>query len=402
MIFSAVVVLLAQAPLPPDHPAEMPPNHPAMPAADAPAPSARDLLQKLDGMRDLADKDKPFEVAASLGRLYYAHGRFADASTFLSQAVEKAKSAREFYLAQKKAAGSKPMPAASTIGCASKPEDKLEEQLALAKTKAKADPAAAAACIRAALHPLIEVETQLGNSRFLLHDPAGALASFESALVLFESNPEARYGRGAVLLDSRGDDPKALADAKAEFERFVKDYPTSPRAKQAKALLERTDAAIAAGGVSKLGPIAYVAPAADPHAAQNGTGMPVLTKDMIDAVQNVERTPELEQGFDKLIEQGEDALAHGKYQDALDAYKRVVPFNPDNARAKAGMAWSLVRLEKPMAANVWNVASANPEAIDALGDRLKQKGDGEGAKLLWAKLRESVPSYASKVEPKLK
>jgi tetratricopeptide (TPR) repeat protein len=419
-----VLILLSQQPLPQGNPGAMPANHPALPpvdpgaqlppshppmpsgapVADEPGPSTEELMKRLDAMKDLADKDKSFEVAASLGRLYYAHGRYAEAATYLVQALEKAKPARQFYFEEKKAAGSKPLPAAGSIGCTPKPDDHLQAQLELAKGKAKSDPAAAASCIRAALHPLIEVETQLGNARFLTKDSTGALAAYESALELFESNPEARYGRAALLLDTRGDDPKALEQARGDFVRFMTDYPTSPRAKQAKQLLERTDAAIAAGGMSKLvakGPKPPPAKPVDPHAGVPG-GPPALTKEMIEAVQNVERTPELEQGFQKLIEEAETDLATGKYQDALDNYKRVVPFNPDNARARAGMAWSLVRLQKPMAQNVWSVALQDPTALDTLGDTLKKKGDGEGAKLLWQRLKETAPDYAGKVEAKLK
>ncbi|MBK7862054.1 MAG: tetratricopeptide repeat protein [Archangiaceae bacterium] len=196
--------------------------------------------------------------------------------------------------------------------------------------------------------------------------------------------------------------------------RFTTDYPTSPRAKQA-ALLERTDVAFAAGGMSKLvargqaGEGAGRRPArrdarrgTGPAAGEPQGGPPVLTQEMIDAVQNVERTPELEQGFQKLIDEGETDLATGKYQDALDAYKRVVPFNPDNRARALAVAWSLVRLGKPMAQNVWSVALQDPAAIDSLGDTLKKKGDDEGAKLLWQRLKDTAPAYASKVEGKLK
>jgi len=65
------------------------------------------------------------------------------------------------------------------------------------------------------------------------------------------------------------------------------------------------------------------------------------------------------------------------------------------------MAWSLVRLQKPMAQNVWQVALQDPAAIDALGDTLKTKGDAAGAKLLWQRLKDTAPAYASKVEGKL-
>ncbi len=414
MTLPVVLILLSQQPLqpgqtemPPGHPPmgqpALPPDHPPMPAQPEASPSTQELMKKLDGMKDLADKDKSFEVAATLGRLYYAHGRYAEAATYLRQAVEKAKPARDLYLQLKKAAGNKALPAAGAVGCTPEPDGKLEAQMELAKAKAKQDPAAGAACMRAGLHVLMELETQLGNARFLTRDATGALAAYESALELFESNPDARYGRAALLLDTRGDDVKALEQAKGDFVRFLADYPTSPRAAQAKALLDRTNAAIAAGGLSKLvakGPNKPPSEKPDPH-AQAG-GMRPLTQEMIDAVQNVERTPEMEQGFEKLIEEGEVALATGKYQDALDAYKRVVPFNPDNARARAGMAWSLVRLNKPMAQNVWSVALQSPESLDALGDTLAKRGDKEGAKLLWQRLKETAPQYASKVEGKLK
>ena len=115
----------------------------------------------------------------------------------------------------------------------------------------------------------------------------------------------------------------------------------------------------------------------------------------MDAVRNTERTPELAQGLQKLVEEGEADLAHGKFQEALDAYKRVVPFQPDNGRAKAGMAWALVGLGKPMADRVWGVAvGADPSAVDHLGDSLKALGDANGAKSLWQKLAQSSPDYA--------
>jgi tetratricopeptide (TPR) repeat protein len=122
---------------------------------------------------------------------------------------------------------------------------------------------------------------------------------------------------------------------------------------------------------------------------------------MIDAVQNTPRTPEMDQGFAQLVEAAEGDLAKGAYQDALDKYKRVVPFQPTNGRAKAGMAWSMVRLNKqPMADNVWNVAAQDPAAIDALGDTLKAKGDADGAKQVWQRLAQTVPSYAAKLSGK--
>jgi tetratricopeptide (TPR) repeat protein len=403
-----VVLMLGQAPLPPD---KLPPNHPAVPEVPLPAdhpavapganaPSGEELIKRLEAVGDLKSKEKTFEIAASLGKLYFAHARYADAALFFEQAVVKAEPARTLYLAKKKAVGSAAVPTAAAAGCPTGPDVTLEQQLK--KAQSHKEPSSAAACARAALHPLIEVENQLAAAKFLNHDSEGALAVYERALTLFDSNPEARYGRAALLLDTKGDQLPALKSAKADLERFLADYPTSPRALQAKAFLKRIDAAIAAGGVSKVKVVAKEVPE-DPHAAARQNGQPpMLTKEMIDAVQNVERTPEMAQGFSKLVEEGEEHLAKGRFQDALDNYKRVVPFEPENARAKAGMAWAMVKLNKqPMADNVWRVAAQAPEAIDALGDTLKTKGDSEQAKAVWQKLAQTVPAYANKLGGKL-
>ncbi|MFL5350872.1 MAG: tetratricopeptide repeat protein, partial [Hyalangium sp.] len=95
--------------------------------------------------------------------------------------------------------------------------------------------------------------------------------------------------------------------------------------------------------------------------------------------------------------EGEDDLAKGKYDEALGVYRRVVPFQPENGRAKAGMAWALVGLGKPMADRVWGVAvSSDAAAVEKLGDTLMAKGDAKGAKALWAKLLATVPDYPNK------
>ncbi len=450
MLLMLVAALLQQGPvspdqpLPPNHPKlsnapvapgeQLPPGHPSIegaapvgpvkPGAELPAdhppvkdgaqaPSTEELIKKLDAMGDdLKKKDKPFSVAASLGRLYFLGGRYPEAIGYLEEAVKKAQPAKDFYLQKVKEAGKKAIPAAGAVGCAPPPNTELEDQLK--KAEAQKDAAAAAACARAGLEPLMEVEDSLAAAKFLTRDAPGAVDVYTRDLALFPANPDARYGRGAVLLDSKGDDVKSLQLAKADFEGFLKDYPTHPRAAQVKAFLSRVDDAIAKGGVSKAPPKTNL-PKVDPHAAMNqgpmmaqqppmmgGQQPPQLTKEMIDAVQNTERTPEMEQGFQKLVEEAEGDLAKGQFQDALDKYKRVVPFEPGNGRAKAGMAWSLVRMNRqPMADNVWNVAAQDPAAIDALGDSLKAKGDPDGAKQLWQRLASTVPSYASKLSGKL-
>jgi thioredoxin-like negative regulator of GroEL len=110
----------------------------------------------------------------------------------------------------------------------------------------------------------------------------------------------------------------------------------------------------------------------------------------------------MDENFKKLIDEAEEHLARQRFQDALNSYKGVMPYQPDNTRVRAGLAWTMLKLNRqPMADNVWRVATTTPEAIDQLGDTLKAKGDAAGAKEVWQRLKESVPSYGAKLEGKL-
>lgn len=362
------------------------------------APSADELIQKLDQTAGLREREKPFEIAASLARLYFGQGRYADAQIFYAQAISRTEGARALYLAQRKLAGSKALPDVKSLGCEPKADSTLASLEPIAKALAdKKDAAGATACLKAALVPLMEAEVMLGNAQFLNRDATAAIATYNRALELFDSNVEARYARAAVLLDTQGDDIAVLGRVKTEFERVLADAASSPKAANAKRLLARTNAAIEKGGLSNAGigaqEIATLAPA--PRSGQP----PVLTKEVMEAFQNAPRTPEMEQNFAKLIDTAEEHLARGRFQEALDSYKQVMPYQPDNARLRAGMAWTMLKLNRqPMADNVWRVASQTPEAVAALGDVLKAKGDGEGAKAVWQRLRETVPLYAPQLE----
>lgn len=386
-----LLLLLAQG-------APLPPNHPA-PSGKS-APSADELIQKLDQTAGLRDRDKPFEIAASLARLYFGQGRYADAQTFYAQAVARAESARSLYAAQKKLLVGRPAGDAKALGCEAKVDSTLAGLEAIAQGLAdKKNPAGAVACLQVALAPVTEVEVMLGNAQFLARDVKGAVATYERTLALFESNPDARYGRAAVWLDTQGDDVETLKKVKAELERVLAEAPDFPKAANAKRLLARTDAAIEKGGLTKVGISAgEIAAVAPPPARQPGQA-PVLTREVMEAFQNAPRTPEMEQNFAKLIDTAEEHLARGRFQEALDSYKQVMPYQPDNARLRAGMAWTMVKLNRqPMADNVWRVATQTPDAVVALGDALKARGDAEGAKAVWQRLAQTVPSYAPKLE----
>lgn len=389
------LVVLAQAPKP-----GLPPNHPPVANPGGAAPSADDLMKKLDGTPGLKDKDKPFEIAASLGRLYTGQGRNDEARGFYEQAMQKADPVRALYAQARKSAGSKALPDSASVGCATGPDITMEQLFAKAKAKG-GDAVGAASCARAALLITQDVDVQFGNLLFVMHDASAALAVFSRALDTFDDNTDARYARGALLLDSKGDEVSALKSAIADLERVVKESKVAPRTAQAQRLLDRARQALDKGGMSKL-PQQVVAAAQPPQPSPGAVQPPQLSPEVVKAFQDAPRTPEMEQNFAKLIDDAEDHLAHGRYNEARASYLQVMPYQPTNPRLRAGMAWTMLKLNRqPMADNVWRAAIETPEAVSALGDTLKAKGDVEGAKGVWSRLRESVPSYAPKLEGKL-
>ncbi|MFL5348169.1 MAG: hypothetical protein ACJ8AT_25530 [Hyalangium sp.] len=438
----ATAALLAAEPtnLPPNHPAippgteaspAMPPStgplpegHPPMTGPGRAPPTAEELLKQLDSTEGLRTREKTFEIASSLGKLYYTNGRSSDAIVYFMQAEQKAVATRALFVEQRKKLGKKPVPSADEARCGFTATTPVEEMAKVAEDRAKqGDAAGAAACAKAALMPVLEVEAMHGNALYLTGDKAGALAVYERVLDVAPSEEEALFSRSAVLYETKGEDLKALQAAREGFEAFIAAHPDSSRVELAKQLSQFAQDTIKAGGREKwkktraedrrirlsqmpkeppqapmmaAGPMAG---AGGPMAGQGSgqDGPPALTQEMVDAVQNTERTPELEAGLAKLVEEGEDDLAKGKYDEALGVYRRVVPFQPENGRAKAGMAWALVGLGKPMADRVWGVAvSSDAAAVEKLGDTLMAKGDAKGAKALWAKLLATVPDYPNK------
>jgi tetratricopeptide (TPR) repeat protein len=252
------------------------------------------------------------------------------------------------------------------------------------------------------------VDVQLGNLLFVSGDAPAALAAFTRALETFADNTAARYARAALLLDTRGDDPASLKTVKADLDRVVKEGPAaSPRTAQAQRLLDRASAALEKGGISKLPQL--VAVAARPGATQaaqapapGSAPPPQLSPETVKAFEDAPRTPEMQQNFARLIDEAEDHLAHARFNEARASYLQVMPYEPNNPRLRAGMAWAMIRLNRqPMADNVWRAAVEAPDAVSALGDTLKAKGDAEGAKAVWQRLKETVPSYAPRLEGKL-
>jgi tetratricopeptide (TPR) repeat protein len=398
----------------------LPAGHPSV-APGAAAPSSDELLKKMDATPDLKTRPKPFEVAAAIGKLYYGRARWADARDFFIQAEKTAEPVRTLFLQQKKQVKGE-LPDAATAGCriaGDMTADKAAERArALAAQK---QPGPAAACSLAALGPVVDSTTLLGNSLALLGDLKGAQAAYERVLQIQPRDAAALYGHGAVTFDLNGDDLQALKAARKELQMSAEIAPSTPQAASARALAERIDQIVAAGGASKFArqqeklraeapPVVAAAPpmaappmASPPPSQPGGQGPgpaapPQLSKETMEAFQKVEVTPEMKANFARLIEDGEAKLAANKYQDALDNYRQVMPYQPNNPRLRAGMAWALVGLQRqPMADNVWRVAvTSDPAAVDALGDRLSKAGNKESARAIWTKLQATAPDYASR------
>ena len=276
----------------------------------------------------------------------------------------------------------------------------------------------AATCALEALGPVLESTALLGNTLALMGDSKGALAAYERVLQVDPRNALALYGHGAVTFDVKGDDLAALKAARKELQTSVDVAPDATQSPSARALVQRIDQVIAAGGATKFarqqekiraeakpvvaaGPMTGAPPMAAAPAAPAAGGPatpPELSKETMEAFQKTEVTPEMQANFARLIDSGEAKLAANKYQDALDDFRQVMPYQPNNPRLRAGMAWALVGLQRqPMADNVWRVAvSSDPASVDALGDRLSKAGNMTSARALWTKLQASAPDYASR------
>lgn len=405
----------------PGMPGALPEGHPAPSGQNKLPPSAEELLKQLDSAEGLKTREKTFEIASALGKLYHSNGRSGEAMMYFLQAEQKAAAVRTLFVEQRKKLGKKPVPSAEEANCGFTPTTPLADMTKVAEERAqKGDTAGAAACARAALEPVIEVEVLRAQALYLTGDKAGALMLFERVLDVAPSDAEALFSRSALLYETKGEDVKALRAAHEGFEAYVAAHPDAPRVDLAKQLSVFAEETAKAGGREKWkqqraeerrirlsqprpsAPMAGMAGgpmAGGPMAGNAGAqgGPPALTQEMVDAVQNTERTPELEAGLAKLVEEGEDHLAQGHWDDALGVYRRVVPFQPDNGRAKAGMAWALAGKGSPMADRVWGVAvSSDAAAVEKLGDTLMAKGDAKGAKAVWAKLLQSAPDYPNK------
>jgi tetratricopeptide (TPR) repeat protein len=321
-----------------------------------------------------------FEVAVSIGKLFAYQGRYAEAARYFQQALNKTKAARSIYLQHRALlAGAKvrcDLPVGAQV------EGMVEKSVQLSQ---KGNLQGAAACAQEALQPTLEAQTLLGNVLFLSGDSKAALKTYDQVLEVNPGSPGALYARGATHFD-RGERKLAIDD----LQRYLSQREDLTHESEARALLT--------GASGREGPAPRVAtpPVAETSTASKAASPPPLSPELIAAVQQTQQTPDFVAGLARTVEEAESALAAGRYQDALDRYKQVMPYQPNNGRFRAGMAWALVGLNRqPMGDRIWAVAvGSDPAAMEQLGDTLAKRGDARGAQALYRKLAESAPDYA--------
>ncbi|MCL2012980.1 MAG: hypothetical protein FWG75_09370 [Cystobacterineae bacterium] len=358
--------------MPPEHPplmqkqaeglpgqAQMPPGHPPL-EGQAPRPRFADLpdtIQRLDETEGLREAAKTFEVAADIASQYAQANRIEEAAFYFGQAWEKTAELRELFLK---------LPKLKADSTCEEVNAGKELELELAKAKAQKPQAKQAACVHILMPRVLETGKQLALFQVLSKNLEGAKKTWEVLLALDNGSGngsgEASYALGVLLLETEGDNMASLQRAQKLLQSAVRGKPS------AKAFLARVEAALEAGGNSKI-KRSRSAPFKPSGLSFSLASTPVLSEE-------------------QTVEEAETLLAQRRYEEALGRYLKLVDSNQRSARMEAGMAFALAKMgkQKEMAERMWQNAEQNPEALDALAQTLKAKGEEEGARWLWEKL----------------
>jgi tetratricopeptide (TPR) repeat protein len=379
-------------------------QEPAAGAADAASPQAvgaaadsKALLAQVDQLSgQLKDKPKTFEVLTALGNLYYENNRFLDAVDSFRQALDLSSPAESEVSALRKA-GTKPAQDLPLECRRSGPGYGLEQIRAAAKSL---DPPHRLKCLESAVEPALALRARRANALYLVGNPDGALAEHRKLLEESPDYPESLFFVGAVTLEEARGDKKKLEEGKKYWKRLLAVAPDHPRAELVRKSLPKADEMFAkpremasASGLPPGHPVPENHPKVagnDPAAPMAHSGAPSDRVDpnavaaIADAVKNTERTPELEQGLDKLTAQAEQLLDQDKFQEARDAIVRVMPMRPGDARTAAILGGAMRGLGRAeMAERTLSVALKNdprqPRALYEMGRLRASLGDKAGA-----------------------
>jgi tetratricopeptide (TPR) repeat protein len=216
------------------------------------APTSAELLAQVEALKgQLSQAPKTVEILTALGDLYYEHQRLADALSWYDQAVEAAQPAWKAYLALPAAARAAPPPADARERCARGPGRGHAELVADARALAPKQPAAAAACYRAALEPAVLAEVHRANAWFLAGDARRAVEGQEAVLARMPGHPEASYFLGLFLADTAGEDVAQLRRARELLDGVARQGVGPQRGVDLRNALEEIERRISAGGMGR-------------------------------------------------------------------------------------------------------------------------------------------------------
>jgi tetratricopeptide (TPR) repeat protein len=364
-------------------PDDVPPPKP-QPAsqASAAAPSGADagasadqgtdtksLLATVESMKgQLKDKPRGFNVSAALGNLFYDNGKFIDAIEYYSDALDRAAPA-EKRIMELSAAGQLNPKAVVPDSCRLDQPTKddvaqgnkakaLEEIVAAATALAPTDPAGEAACLGQLPLILANLHARRGNGWYLVGNADKARADHTAALALDPVNPEALFFSGALQFETAHGDPAKLAAGKAFWEKLLKVAPDHPRAQIVKETLPRVDQLFGPNANQGMA-MAGHPPIDNQSAPPGGAAAPQLPAGMMEAMSNVQHTPEMDAQLDKTTADGEALLQQGKWQEALDMFKQVMPLRP-SGKIALDLGIALRELGKPTAERVLTNATRMP------------------------------------------
>lgn len=396
VLSSAALALVACKP---SRPAPAPPSAAVDAGLDAKDPKA--LMAEVDRLHDqMKDKPKTFEVLSALGTLYYQNGRYLEAVDTFRQAEEMAAPVEAEAGALRKK-GVKPaaeLPPECRRGGA---DHGLVQIAAAAK---KLDPPRQLRCLETALEMALADRARRGDSFYLIGNPDAALAEHRKVLERSPDYPESLFFVGAILLEQSRGDKKMLAEGKRSWQRLLEVAPDSPRAPLVRETLPKADELFKARPEAPAGQAQAPQQPRSP-AQRSGEAEPAKEpsaeemKNLEEAVEHTERTPELEKGLDQLLSEGERDLDQGKYQDARDAVVRVMPMRPNDARTAAAMGGAMRGLGRMEMAQrtLERALQLNPTQPRALYEMAKlqaQQGDKAAAAQAFARLKSVDPKFA--------
>ena len=377
--------------------------------------SSKELLAEVDRLKDqLKDKPKSFEVLGALGNLYYDNGRYLEAVDALRQAAELSAPAE----AEAEALRKKGVKPAGDLpgGCRRSGADYGLVQIAEAARKL--DAAHQLRCLDAALAQALDVHARRGNSFYLIGNADAALAEHRRVLERSPDYPESLFFVGAILLEQSQGDKAKRDEGKKYWARLLQVAPDSPRAPLVRDSLPRADEIFKPrpeGGLppghpdlgqqgqavqpGRPGPSGGQPGAPMNHSGAAPEPTPEEMRNLTEAVQNTERTPELEKGLDDLLAEGEKALDAGKYQEARDAVVRVMPMRPNDPRTAAAMGGAMRGLGRAEMAqrtlgHALQLDPKQPRALYEMAKLQAQQGDKAGARQSFAALQAADAQFA--------